>query len=96
MQTRRDADDHVLSANSRTSSRSSRGGSTRRLGAGRVMSHTLMAAVFFPFASSISGALPIGESSAASSAALSSAQTLCRTCLQDSVIKPGRQVEVEP
>ena len=38
----------------------SSGGSVTRLGAGRVMSHTLIAAVFFPAASATSGSHPIG------------------------------------
>ena len=50
-------------------SRSSSGGRVSRLGAGRVMSQTEMAAVRFPVASSASGLEPMGWSSAAPSAA---------------------------
>ncbi len=52
------------------------GGRITRLGAGRVMSQTLMAAVFLPRASSTSGAQPMGASSAAAMAACWSSRAL--------------------
>jgi hypothetical protein len=54
-------------------SRSSSGGRVTEFGAGRVMSHTEMAAVRFPAASEARGAEPIGRSSAAAMAAAASA-----------------------
>ncbi len=55
------------------SSRLRTGGRTSRLGAGRVMSHTEIAALPRPLASSSKAAEPIGESSPASTAPMASA-----------------------
>src|SRR3954454_23991602 len=65
------------------------GGRVTRFGAGRVMSHTEIAAVFLPRAISVSAADAIGASRAASTAAVSSGTAMAFRLLSSRQVMPS-------
>src|SRR5262249_36032265 len=78
------------------SRRRSTGGSVLRLGAGRVMSQTEIAALRFPRASSVSDGVPIGSSSAASSADCQSSSGVAERASSKRYLNPSGRSATRP